>query len=324
MRLFLKVLVSLVLLGVIFWQLEDLGKVGELIGRIAPAYVLLILAVNTCDRGLMTFKWALLLRSRGLHLPFLRGMVIYCASMVWGMFLPTFGADVIRGFSTSRSGLDTHKVFASILIERMIGLISALVLGLFSLLMLSTLIPLNPGFDLVWWIGLGSLVVASAILIASLSQITFRLLYDSLLLRFQDISVIRRLKHFHSTFIEYQNDKTTLALFSAMTFGEQLIPILHCWLIAKALGIEVGLLFIAGVLPLALLISRIPVSINGLGVFDGVFVLLMSFLGVPAVEAITMVLFGRVIQVVSWLPWWLVHIVGTRSLEVPRPVLKQG
>jgi glycosyltransferase 2 family protein len=59
-----------------------------------------------------------------------------------------------------------------------------------------------------------------------------------------------------------------------LTFGQQLLGVIVTWLTARGLGVDVGLLFMAGILPLTLLISRLPVSINGLGVFEGVFILL--------------------------------------------------
>ncbi|MFQ5875741.1 MAG: lysylphosphatidylglycerol synthase domain-containing protein, partial [Dehalococcoidia bacterium] len=104
MKVLLKLSFSLILIGVVIWQLGGLGEIGKVMAGIDPLFVFLILVVGTLDRALMTFKWARLLGARGVHLPFLRGMKIYCASMVWGLFLPsTVGADAIRAVSTSRA-----------------------------------------------------------------------------------------------------------------------------------------------------------------------------------------------------------------------------
>ena len=83
----------------------------------------------------MTFKCIRLLKARGIRVHFLAAMNIYCASMVSGMFLPsTVGADVIRTINMSRAGVHAHEVVASIIIERMIGFLAALLVGLASLL----------------------------------------------------------------------------------------------------------------------------------------------------------------------------------------------
>jgi len=89
MKTALKVAVSVLLIGAIVWMLGGIHEVGAQILRINPLYIVPIVAVNMIDRGMMTYKWGLLLRGHGIRLPFFRGMMIYCASAIWGMFLPT-------------------------------------------------------------------------------------------------------------------------------------------------------------------------------------------------------------------------------------------
>jgi uncharacterized protein (TIRG00374 family) len=324
MKLALKLVVTLILLGVIVWHLGGLEDVLGSVNRIDPRYIVLILLVNTADRAVMTFKWAWLLHGKGVHLPFFRGMRIYCASMVWGMFLPaTMGADVIRAFSTSRLGLSGKEVVASIVIERMVGFLSALVFGLLSLIILSLLGSLDSRFDFVWWLGSATLIGATIVFAASFTQRAFDLVHGRILRRFWNNPVMARLRHLHETYRTYQDNKANLAIFFALTFGEQLMLIFLAWLIARGLGVEVGILYIAGAVPLAFLIARIPISIDGLGVFDGIFMLLMSFAGVRATEAIAICVVGRILQTASWLPWWLADVAANGSLIPPRALAEK-
>jgi uncharacterized protein (TIRG00374 family) len=247
-------------------------------------------------------------------------MKIYCASMVWGTFLPaTVGADVARVFSTRRMGLDSDVVVSSIIIERMIGFLSALVLGLLGLLLLSLYGSLDSRFDGVGWLGLLILGGATTLFAASFSQRAFRWIRGRVPSPLEKIALLQRLVHFHATYRLYSDDTKTLTQFVGLTFLEQLLPIVHSWLIARALGVEVSLIFIAGVIPLTILISRIPLSIDGLGVFEGIFILLMSLAGVLPAEAVAIAVIGRIIQTLSWLPWWLAHVLDTREFRVPRP-----
>ena len=182
-----KLVVTFLLIGGIIWYLEDLGELGSLITRIKPFYVLLILFVNTLDRALMSFKWSWLLRSRNQPLPFFQGLKIYCASMVWGMLLPaTIGADAFRAYSASRTGLDANEIVASILIERIAGFLSALLLGLLSLVLFFLYEGLDHRFYIVWWLGSVMLVGATVVFAASFNQSTFDLLHGHLLSRFQE------------------------------------------------------------------------------------------------------------------------------------------
>ena len=54
---------------------------------------------------------------------------------------------------TCRNGLDSSNVVASIVVERMIGFISALLLGLIGLFILDQTGQLDPRFQPVWWMG---------------------------------------------------------------------------------------------------------------------------------------------------------------------------
>jgi len=126
------------------------------------------------------------------------------------------------------------------------------------------------------------------------------------------------------TYQGYGTKKRALVAFFSLTFGEQWLAIVFAWVIAIGMGIHVGLLFIAGVLPLALLISRLPISIDGWGVFDGVFILLMSLAGVSAAEAVAIALAARVLQTASWLPWWLSHLISNGGFREARHLAVEG
>ncbi len=320
-----RVTITFILIGIIIWQLGGLQEAGKVIAGMTPASILLVLIVNTLDRALMTFKWVWLLRGRGARLPFFQGMKIYCAAMVWGMFLPsTVGADAIRAFSVSRLGFDSKEVIASIVVERMGGFLSAMLLGLLSLAALSSTGRLDGQFAAVWQLGMAMLAVTILIFVSSFSQRVFDWIHGRFLYKFRNAKIMQKLRQFHLTYQAYQNNKRILAGFLGLTFGEQLMPILHSWLIAWGLGVPVSLLYLAGAIPLSILISRIPISIDGIGVFDGVFILLMSLAGISPAEAIAITLVGRILQTLSWLPWWIAHVAQSGSLQPPQPLAKEG
>ena len=160
--------------------------------------------------------------------------------------------------------------------------------------------------------------------VTSFSQTACDFLHGRLLWRLQAARIIRRLRQFHLTYLAYRHEKRSLTAFFGLTLVQQLTPILLLWLTAQALGIELGLLYMAGVVPLSFLISRIPVSISNLGVFEGIFMVLMSLVGVSAAESIAITLTFRFLEMASWLPWWLAHVVGYGELRPPRIVAEGG
>ncbi len=315
---------SILLIGIIV-VMGGVEKVLTLLAGMKISYVLLILILHTTDRAIMTYKWLRLLRIKNIHIGIIQGIKIYCASMIWGIFLPsTIGSDAIRVISVTRRGHPSKEVLASVVIERIVGFLSAVLLGIFSCILISRLTNLGPKFQTVFWMGCIVLLVGGAVFALSFSQRFFDLVYGKLLRRFSNTKIIQKLKNFHISYKEFNAQETEMIIFAGLTFLEQLFPIFITWLIALGLGISVDLLFIAGVLPLTLLVSRLPVSINGIGVFESVFALLLSLAGVTTSQAVAIAFAGRILQTVAWLPWWIAQVLSERDLKPPRQVMEKG
>lgn len=309
------------LAAVIIWNVDGLDEVWGSIVRADPVYLLLAFLVLTLDRFLMSYKWLVLLRSRGLGLPLVQTVKIYCSAMVWGMFLPaTVGADAIRGYMASRQGLDGYEVFASIVVERLVGFVASLFFGLIGIMILSAIGLADERFDALWLASAGVLLGGAVSVSLSFNDRLFDRIVSALPARLRDSRLVRRLRHFHGIYAGYGANGDVISGFFVLTLVEQYFVVLGMWLVAQALGIEVGLLFLTGVVPLSMIITRLPVTIDGIGVFEGFMILLLGMTGVPAAEALALSLVGRVLQVVLWLPWWFAYTVQARSIRPPKGV----
>jgi uncharacterized protein (TIRG00374 family) len=307
-----RLAISLVLIGGIIWWLGGVEKIAAVVSRISFGLAALVIILITLDRALMTYKWTLLLKARGIHLRLLTAMKIYCASMIWGTFLPTtVGADTIRVVSTARTGISTNQVVASIVVERMIGFLSALLLGLVSLMLLSTSGLFESRFMGVWWAALAMILLAAVVLVASFSDNLFHLLHDRVLGRLHNSGIAGKLRKFHETYRAYGSNTGTLIVFFVLTFVEQLEAIVQSWLMALALDIRVGILYFTIATPLSVLVSRIPIGIGGLGTYEAASAFLLSLAGVSGAEAVAIAFSGRILQILAWLPWWFAHVIST-------------
>jgi len=323
MKTALKLIVSVCLIGAIVWNHGGLRGVEEQLRRISLFYILPVAALNLVDRGLMTYKWSLLLKGRGHELPFLRGMMIYCASWVWGFFLPTtVGSDAIRAYCTSRIGFDSRDVVASIIVERFVGFLTSLILMILSLILLTALGSLGEQAIFAWLVGGVFTLVGAVLYVVSVSEKAFDLVHNRILIRFRRNRIATRLREFHETYHEFVRERRHFGAFFCLTFLEQLFPILVMWVIARGMGIEAGLVYFAGALPLAMLFSRLPISFDGIGVFEVVFVLLISITGVSASQAVAISLTGRLIMLMVLIPWWLAFVIDSGNIHMPR-ILQQ-
>ena len=323
MKTALKIIMSVCLIGAIVWNHGGLRGVEEQLRRISLFYILPVAALNLVDRGLMTYKWSLLLKGRGHELPFLRGMMIYCASWVWGFFLPTtVGSDAIRAYCMSRIGFDSRDVVASIIVERFVGFLTSLILMILSLILLTALGSLGEQAIFAWLVGGVFTLVGAVLYVVSVSEKAFDLVHNRILIRFRRNRIATRLREFHETYHEFVRERRHFGAFFCLTFLEQLFPILVMWVIARGMGIEAGLVYFAGALPLAMLFSRLPISFDGIGVFEVVFVLLISITGVSASQAVAISLTGRLIMLMVLIPWWLAFVIDSGNIQMPR-ILQQ-
>ena len=243
-------------------------------------------------------------------------MMVYCASAIWGLFLPTtVGSDVIRAYSTSRTGIDPKEVVASIIIERFVGFLSALILAVLSIVLLTHLGYLGDRVMVAWLLGGGMLLGAVFLFVVSVSERAFLLFHDKVLHGVQHRRTAQKIREFHDTYRSFAADRRNLATFFGLTFGEQLLPILDTWLVARGMGIDVGMLYFAAALPLVLLISRLPISIDGIGVFEGMFIVLMSLAGLSAAQAVAIAVVSRILGTLTYIPWWFAYVISSRNLR---------
>ena len=82
-------------------------------------------------------------------------------------------------------------------------------------------------------------------------------------------------------------------------------------------AIDFNAIFLFAAVPLAILVSRLPISIDGIGVYEGIFIAIMTLGGVRPDDSLAISLAMRALQIVAWLPWWLAMAVQTHGVRPP-------
>lgn len=316
----LRVGVSLLLVTLLFVYVVDARQVWRVLREFRPGYFALAILVFTVDRVLMAYKWTLLLRARGHRLPLRAGTTVYCAAMLWGSALPaTVGADAIRALLVMRRGISGTDALVSILVERLVGYLAALVLGIASLVVLRSAGVLGATLD-------PALYVATAVLLGSLGLVALSFRAGAaawtvafLPRRARESALMRRLGGMAAAYRSLGAARGTVAWFAVLTLVEQLVGIGFTWTLARGLDVPVNPVLLLGVMPLALLVSRLPISLDGLGVFEAVFVGLLLLAGISADASLAIAISGRAIQLLALVPWWLAEALqsGVRPPLAP-------
>lgn len=312
MKAWLRIIVTLLLCALLLIYVADVHLVANTLGRCDPFWAAIALLAFLLDRVIMSYKWGLLLAIRGYSVSLVQRLMVYCSAMMWGLALPsTVGADGIRVMLVRRFGVRVDDTLATILVERGIGFIVALLTAVVSLLLLRALLPHDAVYDYALMFGVAGLLGAIVILVFSFTSHALNSVLLLIPRRFSESKAVRMLERLHEAYVSLASDRRRIATFSVLTLVEHIMVIVCYALVARALEVQFNPVFVFAAVPLAILVSRLPISLDGIGVYEGIFVAIMALGGVRPADALAVSLAARALQIVVWLPWWLMLAART-------------
>lgn len=295
----LKILVSLVLV-VILLRMVDLAEIGQVLRSVNLPLFLAAVVVGHLDRALQAGKWWLLVRSSGVHLGYGAALSNTYAGNFAGLFLPSgVGGDVVRVVLLRELRLPLEEVIASIVVERAFGLLAlaataAAAVGVAHY----SGIPMPDGLVGAILLGLGGMLVLMAA--------SFRLGVDGLIEWITKVGARfklgEKLGGLTEAYRRYGKRKGAVVSYFFLSILEVLAMCVVFTLTAWSLGIEVPALAMLVVVPVTLVGHRLPVSINGIGVQEGLLGWFFSALGLGLEQAIALGLAMRVIDLAILFP----------------------
>ncbi len=263
----------------------------------------------TLDRGMMAYKWRFLLTCRGVAISFWEALKAYYLASFAGCFLPsTVGADAMRVAAVSGPGRPSDLVAASVVMERALGFLAAAVAAGLGIILLAGLASELP-HHLLWLClaVLGGVVLAVLLSLSGWLAKHLERLQGHLAGRGK---VLDWLGRFLTSYSDYRLQRSSLLLFLLLSLAEQSAPIVGTWLTALAFEIKLTLLESTAVVPLALLFTRIPVSLSGFGVVEGLYVAFFSLVGLTPTDSFLLGLAANLSIVVTTLPGAFVYTGG--------------
>lgn len=281
----------LVISALLLWVL--VVKIGDNWAEAAPdpspatfAWLGGALALTFGGVVLSAVRWSAVLQALGLHPPFNRLLSLYFAGQFMGNVLPsTIGGDALRVSRLSKENGEPPTTFASVVLERLTGWLVLPVLTLTALLV-------NPG--------LRQLGRASFIAFATASATLLLLVVVLVLTNRPDSGLEERLEQNEGWrrftgavrfgIRKLSHEPAASARIIASGLAYQLVIISSALMAARALDlpVAVGPTALLAFVPAVLIAQVLPISISGLGVREGLFVLFLHPLGVPQSQAIAL------------------------------------
>lgn len=313
----LRVLATILIFGVLFSQLDNASRLGEIVITMSPWALVAMLAFATADRWLMAYKWAYLLRAKGIYLSSFLAFKVYCFALAVGLFVPTsVGADVIRWYAIKRRGFSGEAIATSILVERAVGLIATILVAGTAILLMVYEGQSIPSFSVPAPAALpgGAIMIGMAVVVG--------LAWWGLRTRYPNWTrhTAPKIRQAVQAVMAYGTARLVLVRFSLLTLLEQFVPIVMALTLAMFLDLHQHAVYIGIAVPIAYLVSRLPISLGGVGVFEAVFVALTSQAGMPIADSLGIALIMRFAHILAWLPWWWLYTIESGGRKNSPPV----
>ena len=293
------------LLVLLFYHL-DMQKVGELIGQATPVYLYLALLVLVSQMAVAGYRWLYLLRMAAYHPKLEQCVGSFAAGALVNAVLPGgIGGDMMRMWVTKRIGIPTKTAIYSVVVDRIIALVGLGVLV--ALVSLGYMITTTSEPDMMEWIALaiGVVLLGGIVGLGLFAPVIqhFHVTLPSLFSPIMDLSRMVGLIAHHPR---------QLAVMVMIILAG------HGLLITSIIAISYGLhapleLAVACIaLPMALLLSAIPITPGGWGIREGAMVLVLGQFGIAAEIALSISIVFGIGSTLATLPaasWWF----GRRS-----------
>jgi hypothetical protein len=275
-----KLIISL---GLLAFVLASVG-VQETFATLRTANVgLLLVALGLFIFGvyLRAWRWRALLADRQLFVPISVLTQLYFIGQFFNTFLPTgFGGDVVRVVELARYGVSKADSVSTVFLDRMSGLMAFFLMTLCMLPFVGSLIPTT-----ILWVLIG---FGFAGLVGTWLMFERRFttpLMDKIFARAQ-FPFKAKVMRLYETMRANSPQATLQAM--AIGFLFNLLLIAATYLVALAFDVQLSIGYFFLFVPIISTLLLLPISLNGLGVREGAYVLLFGSVGISRALAASM------------------------------------
>ncbi len=260
----------------------DVRTVFSILKSIGPFYFLAASLLYILSIFVSSVRWKLLLPDR-----FKVGRLfsLYMVGAFFSSFLPgVIGGDVVKAYYLNKDAKKLSLTLASVFMDRYLGYVSLMILG-------AVAFPFSLRY-------LDHSVYRWAMPIIFISFIAGSLLFFWLRLgkRFKTLA------EFYDYFGSLKTRKDVMLKAVCLSLLVQVIGFSTVAMLARAMGEDIPLLLLYAFLPIIITLATIPISIAGVGVREGSFVVLLGMIGVRPEAATSLSLSWFFSSVVGSLP----------------------
>jgi uncharacterized membrane protein YbhN (UPF0104 family) len=277
--LWVRALLTFVVLALLLSRI-DIRDSAAALGRLNLPLAGIVLGLVAADRVVMIWRWIILLRARGTAISASSAASIYLVSSFVGGYTAMAG-DAARAYSLSRRTEQGSEAVASVAVDRLLGLLSILVIALIGIAVAGSQMAEN------------SVAVFAAVAVVLVTGAMATLFADwwfriALPDAWHQSAVGARALRLADALGAYRGHRSAIVAVSMLSIGVQLLRVLQAYLLGVAIGIDVPFSYYLLFMPAGLIALMMPISVAGFGAPQGLIVWLLQPRGVPEADALAL------------------------------------
>jgi len=259
-------------LGLFLW-LYGVGRIVQSLARERPGFLVATIVLYLAGQVMSSYRWLLLARLNGLAGQAREYLAYYFIGMFTNLFVPgLIGGDAARAAYLGLRHRRMGEAVASVVADRGVGLVALFWFAAVAALTVTS-------------VRLPPMMVNVAVAIGVLSILGYLaaplLVLPVRRLRGRPGQIVRPL-------IPYCQNPLGLILPLALSLVLQASLALCQYILAVGMGLNVPLSAVMLVVPMANVVASLPLTLNGLGVREGAYLLLFGMAGVAHQDAIAL------------------------------------
>ena len=258
----------------------DLRETVAALGRLDLRLAVVVLALVAADRAVMIWRWVILLRARGTAITASSAASIYLVSSFVGGYTALAG-DAARAYTLSRRTEQGSEAVASVAVDRVLGLLSILVIALIGIAIAGAQMAEN---------AVAIFAAVAVVLVSGAAAVLYadRWIRAALPGAWHETRPGGRVLRLADALGAYREHRSAIVAVSVLSIGVQLLRILQAYLLGVAIGITVPFSYYLLFMPAGLIALMMPISLAGFGAPQGLIVWLLQPRGVPQADALAL------------------------------------
>ena len=310
----LRIVVAVALTAYVLFKSHP-AEVARVAAGASPSWLLVAIALVVLDRAVNAYRWVVLLRALtpGSRPPLGSVMQIFFVSSFVGNFLPSIGGDVYRAYQLARLGVRSSEAAASVVMDRMVGVLSMVMVAAIALLFLRDL-ELPGVVPALVMVTAACAVAAAAVFSAGVAG---RLVAAVQLIPIATArSAARQLM---DAIRRYATHHGALLSVLALSVVVQLLRIVQAYCLGRALDLMLPMIVYFGFIPVITLVMQVPITVAGLGTTQYAFEWMFGRIGVPSAATFALSMVFLALGTIGTLPGGLLYAIrdpGQRDLTL--------